>query len=250
MSVPSISALTEGISLSAVDHGAHEETHEAQLHAVPLLEGVLVTFAQRHHARHVDVVERRQHGGGVLGLLQTARDGLAQAGHLHPFLALVDRAGARRSGGRSRSVGAGFQGGERVALGHAAVLAAAGNRARIQLVLGDDPLGRGRQHRFGGGLGDRRGRRFRLGLGLGSRRGFGLGRRGLRGRSRRAVADLAQQGARLDRGAFLGGDLGQHAVRGGGDFQAHLVGFELDQDSSLRDRIAGLLRPARAPWLR
>ena len=42
-----------------------------------LLEDILVAGAQRHHFRHVDFVERRQHGGGVLRILQAARNRLA-----------------------------------------------------------------------------------------------------------------------------------------------------------------------------
>jgi hypothetical protein len=45
MSVPSISALTAGISFSAWT-GLGEEAHEAELHAVLLLEQVLVLLAQ------------------------------------------------------------------------------------------------------------------------------------------------------------------------------------------------------------
>src|SRR6185369_6500156 len=92
-----------------------------------------------------------------------------------------------------RSLGAGVEGGERVALGDPAVLAGAGNRARIELVLGDHSLGRGRQHRLGrrlGGRGSRRRRRcgrrslhrFRSRLGA-----VGLGRSG----GGRAFGDLA-----------------------------------------------------------
>ena len=37
-----------------------------------LLEQVLVLGAQRHHRAHVDIVERREHRGGILRILQTS----------------------------------------------------------------------------------------------------------------------------------------------------------------------------------
>ena len=73
--------------LQRLDHRLGEEAHEAELRAVLLLEHVLVLAAQVHHRAHVHVVERGQHGGGVLGVLQAARDGLAQLRHLHALFA-------------------------------------------------------------------------------------------------------------------------------------------------------------------
>ena len=70
-----------------LDAGAHEETHEAELHAVFLLEQVLVLIAHMHHSAHVDLVEGREHGGGVLCVLQAARNGLAQPRHVHALFA-------------------------------------------------------------------------------------------------------------------------------------------------------------------
>ena len=55
----------------------HEEAHEAELHAVLLLEDFAVLIAHRHHRAHVDLVEGRQHRSAVLHILQPARDGLA-----------------------------------------------------------------------------------------------------------------------------------------------------------------------------
>src|SRR5205085_531653 len=97
---------------------------------------------------------------------------------------------ARRggSGGRGRRRGAGFQGGQRVALGDAAVLAGAGDGARVELVLGDHALRGGREHRsalrrLGRGSQIRERRRLRrgfallrFGLGFAGRRGGGGGR--------------------------------------------------------------------------
>ena len=49
-----------------LDAGLHKEAHEAELHAVPLLEIVFVFFAQLNDMAHVHVVERGQHCGCVL----------------------------------------------------------------------------------------------------------------------------------------------------------------------------------------
>ena len=72
-----------GNFLQRLDAGAHEEAHEAELHAVLLLEQLLELIAQAHDRAHVDLVEGRQHGGGVLCVLQAPRDGLAQPRHVH-----------------------------------------------------------------------------------------------------------------------------------------------------------------------
>ena len=110
--------------LQCLDAGLHEEAHEAQLHAVLLLEQLLVLVAQRHGRRHVDLVEGRQHGGGVLRILQAARDGEAQARHLHTLLAR----GIRR---RWCGCGSGcrwlLKVRDHVALGEAPILAGAGD---------------------------------------------------------------------------------------------------------------------------
>ena len=81
-----------------------EEAHEAELHAVLLLEHVLVLGPQLHHRRHVDLVEGGEHRGGVLRFLQPPRDGLAQLGHPHALFArrLVAGAGRARRPVRSR----------------------------------------------------------------------------------------------------------------------------------------------------
>src|SRR3954465_1948817 len=88
--------------LQSLDAGLGEEAHEAELHAVLLLEHVLVLIAQAHHRAHVNVVERRQHGGGVLRILQPPRDRLAQLGYAHALFArrVVRRGGRARLGRR------------------------------------------------------------------------------------------------------------------------------------------------------
>ena len=226
-----------------MDAGPDEEAHEAELHAVGLLEGVLVGVPQGHDSAHVDLVEGREHGGGLLGLLEAAGDGLPQPGHPD---ALLPGVGLPRGGGRRRrrrGGGPGLEGGKGVSLGHAAPLARAGDGGRVQPALGSDSLSRGGQDRrrgscCGGGRG--RGRRRRLGdLGGGGRRGGGGCGSGS------ALPHPTQHGARLDRGALLGGNGLQHAVGGRRHLEADLVGLELDQDLILADRLSGLLGPAR-----
>src|SRR5579859_5573126 len=81
--------------LQGGDAGLHEEGHEAELHAVLLLERVLVLLADRQDRGHVHLVEGGQHGGGVLGFLEPLGDALTQARHPHALLA---RAGAGTAG--------------------------------------------------------------------------------------------------------------------------------------------------------
>jgi hypothetical protein len=52
-----------------------------------LLEQIPVMAAQRHHRTHVDLVEGRQHGGGILGVLETPRNRLPQLRHTHALFA-------------------------------------------------------------------------------------------------------------------------------------------------------------------
>ena len=93
----------------------------------------LYWLAQRHHCAHVDLVEGREHGGGVLRVLQAARDGLAQPRHLHALFArgVVRRRrrahlhGGGRLRNRRRLRGGALDRRHHVALGDAAVLAGA-----------------------------------------------------------------------------------------------------------------------------
>ena len=100
--------------LQRVHRRLHEERHEAQPHAVLLLEALLVLLAQLHHRLHVHFVERGEDGGGRLRLHQALGDARAQARHRHALLRppgqeLVDvyRGGRRRQrrtrGGRPGS---------------------------------------------------------------------------------------------------------------------------------------------------
>ena len=76
-----------GNFLERLRAGAHEEAHEAEFCAVLLLEQVAILRTQRHDMAHVDLVEGRQHGGGVLGIFQSPGDGLAEPRHAHALLA-------------------------------------------------------------------------------------------------------------------------------------------------------------------
>ena len=204
-----------------------------------LLEDVLVAGAQGHHFAHVDLVEGRQHGGGVLGVLEAARDGLAQLGHAHTLFkrAVIDRGGNAGDDGRQSGGGgdhrASGHGGEHVTLEHLTALARASNVVSRQVIVGGDLRGCGsRRHRGGSGLG--RGRSSRGG---GDRRGGGRS-------ASPASGDLAEQGAGGDRLAILGDDFREHARRGRVDFDGDLVGLELHQGLVRLHHIAGLLVPA------
>ena len=210
-----------------------------------LLEGVLVGVTQGHDGAHVDLVEGREHGGRLLGLLQATGDGLPQPGHAH---ALLTGMGLARGGGcsrRRRGSSPGFEGGQGVGLGHASVLARAGDGGGIEPALRGDALGRRGQDRGSGSGGRSAGRGGRRLCRLG-----GCGRRSRSGCSGGRGSDgpffqVSKDRARLDRGAFLGGDGLQDAVGGRGHLEADLVGLKLDEDLVLADRLPGLLGPAR-----
>ena len=81
------------------------------LKSLLLFEQVLVLVARGDDGGHVDIVEGGEQRGVVLRFLQTAGNGLAQAGHLHPFFAGGLTGGdrctwcgcwCRSSGGRDR----------------------------------------------------------------------------------------------------------------------------------------------------
>ena len=226
-----------GHVLERLNDGFGEEAHETKFGAVLLLEHVLVLVPQAHHLGHVDFVERRQHGGGILGVLQPARDGLAQLRHPNALFArgVVDRRrDAHRDGSRRCSGGGRLRrsdGREHVAFQHLAAHAASGHRSGIDLVVGCDLGGRRR---------GRHGRRGRLGGDGGGGRGS-CDRRWLRRSA--PCQNLAEQSADADGFAVLGGDLGQHARRGGVDFQRHLVGFEFDERLVSLHGFALLLEP-------
>ena len=76
--------------LERLDGGLHEEGHEAELHAVFLLEGVLVFRAQVHHGLEIDLVERGELRLRVLRFEQALGDARAQPRHRHALI-LCDR---------------------------------------------------------------------------------------------------------------------------------------------------------------
>ena len=152
-----------------------------------LLEQIAVLAAQRHDMAHVDLVEGRQHGGGVLRVLQPARDGLAQPRHAHALLARgvvgrrrradLNRGGGRRHRGRLR--GGAFDRGKHVAFGDAAVLARAGHGGGVEAGFGGE-LAHRRRQRARRLLPAWRRRGAAAGLARGARRrGFGFGACGL-----------------------------------------------------------------------
>src|SRR5579883_2285536 len=75
------------------DAGLDEERHEAQAHAVLLLEAVAIALTERHHSRHVRLVEGGEHGSRVLGFLQALGDPLAEPRHVHALLPRAELAG-------------------------------------------------------------------------------------------------------------------------------------------------------------
>ena len=113
MSWPSISALTAGISRSAWMQAFTKKPMKPSLTPWRFSNSVLVLVAQLHDRAHVHVVERGEHGGGVLRVLEAPGDGLAQARHVHALLArrivgrrrrahLLRRAPARSASARRR----------------------------------------------------------------------------------------------------------------------------------------------------
>jgi len=88
--VDDVGAVDRGIqhrvALERRRHRLDEKRHEAELHAVLLLEAVLVAVADVHHRLHVDLVEGRKRGGDPLRFEQPLGDARADARHRHPLL--------------------------------------------------------------------------------------------------------------------------------------------------------------------
>ena len=152
--VNDVGAIDLGVNLGhffqRVTAGLGEERHEAQLHTMFLLEKLLVFFAQRHDLSHVDLVIRGQHRGSVLAVLQTLRNRLAQAGHLHPLFARLVIGRNRSARNRGSGDGGcddgrrGDHGFQRVFLHHPSIATRALNLAWVNALLGQDFLGAGR----------------------------------------------------------------------------------------------------------
>ena len=210
-----------------------------------LLEQVLVLVAQRHDRAHVDLVEGREHGGGVLRVLQPARDGLAQPRHLHALFARRRR--RRGDGARICAVGTGRGRGRRPR-SIAASMSPLVTRPSLPLpgtVEGSMPLSAailrtdGRDRRFGAALaGAARASAPRPAWPAAAARRLP--------RASAAAApsrDLAEQRADRDGLAVLDRDLGEHAGGRRRHFERDLVGFQLDQRLVDRDGFARLLEP-------
>src|SRR4029079_16851504 len=75
--------------LERADDRLREERHEAETDAVLLLEGILAGGAEIHDRGHVDFVDARPHGHGLLRLDQPGGNGLPAAGHADPLLAPI-----------------------------------------------------------------------------------------------------------------------------------------------------------------
>ena len=201
--------------------GLGEEGHEAEFHAVLLQELVFVFVPKVHDRAHVHLIIRGQHGGGVLRVLQAARDGLAQARHPHPFLPRRVFGGDGRTGRLGR--GGGWRG-SRGDWGGLRLDAARGFRQYV-----------GFRFAAAGGLGG--GGRLRLFLFL--RRFLSFGGGGGRG----AGAQRSEDGVEADGLSFLGDDLVDRSRGGSGHFDRDLVGFQLADRLIRRDAVAGLLEP-------
>ena len=129
---------------------------------------------------------------------------------------------------------------EHVALGHAAILAAAGHSRCGQVVLGQQLGGSGHRHIALGAANSRWcGGRSRC------RGGSGCCSSG--GRSGRAGLafgiDLGNELLGHHGGAVALDDFSQHTSRGGRHFKHHLVGFDLDQDLIHCHSLTGLFLP-------
>ena len=181
----------------------------------------------------------------VLRLLEPARDGLAQAGHLHPLLAGGvlgrDRRARDRDGLRGGGPGAAAAGAAAARCTSSFMIrpsrpvpstwsrreAAVGHQlVRRRRVL-DVALRRGGRGSVGG-----------RGAGGGHRRG-GLAGRALPPAMRPSLPPASR------RSAPRGVDLGQRAAGGRGDLDRDLVGLELAEHLVLGDGVADLLEPGR-----
>ena len=230
--------------------------HEAQANAVFLLELLLVLLAQRHDRLHVDLVEGREDGVGLLRLEQALGHALTQARHRHALLGTafqhaieVNRGAGNRQccrgiDGRQRRRGAGGRlgrGVQGIGLGDATVAAAAGHLGGIDAFFGQQ-FGSSR-HGDAAGATTRRGRCSSLDRGSGGRRLGGSS--GLR-RGRTGGGFGVDDGDQLighDRGAVALLDVGDHASRRRGQFQHHLVGLDVDQVLVTGDGVADFLVP-------
>ena len=196
-----------------------------------------------------------EHGGGVLRILEPARDGLAQPRHAHALLARgivgrrrrADLNGGGRRGDRRRLRRGALDRRQHVALGDAAVLAGAGHGRRIHAGFGGELAHRRRQRHVGGRRRREQLARLRFAAARPAapavRPAFAAGLCGSARRRTGALLDLAEQRADGDRFAVLDRNLGEHAGGRRRHLDRHLVGLKLDQRLVDRDRVARLLEP-------
>ncbi len=88
------------------DRGLRDERHVGELDVVALEEAVLEPLTELDDRAHVDLVDRRHVGRGVLRLDHAAGDRLADRGHrdaLDRLVGSVLAGGSRRGGGRRRT---------------------------------------------------------------------------------------------------------------------------------------------------
>ena len=247
------------------DRGLDEERRDAEADAVALLERFLLPLAQRHHRRHVHLVEGGEHGGGVLRLDQAARDRLAALGHAHARLAAAAGGHAPPALRRGRPApGCARRGrwrhGRRCAARPARqarpmaawtscfitrpALPEPCTRAQVHVVILRDAPGRGRGARV-----VRRSCRSPIRWTPRPRvwpRPWRSARPGGgRGRGRAALVHDGQQFADLDVLALLARDAGEDAALFRAHLEVDLLGLELDDGLADLDAVAGLLQPAR-----
>ena len=109
--------------LQGVDTGLGEEGHKAQTRAVLLFELVFIGVAQGHHLGHVHLVIGGQDRCGVLRILQTLCNRLAQTGHFDPFFACSILSGDRGTRGCCRRCSGGNCGLQNIFFHDASILA-------------------------------------------------------------------------------------------------------------------------------
>ncbi len=162
MSVPSTDALTTGNFFRASIDAFTKNDMKPELHAMFLLEAILVPRAQFLDSSQIDLIKRSQKRLCRLGFNESLRNPLAQSSHGHPLLrtsagdawagrgARCPRSGSRptlrsrRRGRRCRATAIGLltQEAHNIRLRQPPVLARARNGAWIEFVLFDEPANR------------------------------------------------------------------------------------------------------------
>ena len=220
-------------ALQRAARGLHEEAHEAQAHAVVLLEALLVLGAEAHDLGHVALVERGEHRGRVLRVHQALGDALpdlrhllaahaARAAHHHGDLRRR-RHGLDRVGDRLHRRGRALDVGHHDASGGAA----AGHLGEVDALVGRHLLGQGRCLLAVGG--SRRSRSRRCSRGCRSSR---LRRRRCHHLAARRLRRCRVDGRDLRAHLLLGAGLhldAQHARSGRAHLEGRLVALDVDQ---------------------